>query len=454
MTHYDAVIIGFGKAGKTLAPQIAARGRKVAIVEKSPLMYGGTCPNVGCVPSKALITKAKIISHLSADWATKCDAYRQAIIDKNQLTASLRSNMYNKLTAAGVEIIDGTGSFIGNNTLNVQTSTGDIQLSSDKFFINTGAISFIPPIKGINNPKVYTSETLMSLPELPQTLVIIGGGYIGMEFASMYANFGSRVIVLQDKTEFLPQEDDDIAQAILQRLQQQGIKFHFGVKVEEIIDQQTQVEIKYQTSGINESVKADAVLVATGRRPATEELNAAKANIELTPRGAIKVNAKLQTTNPIVWAMGDVTGGLQFTYISLDDSRIVRSQLPIGGETYTTDDRKNVPYSVFIDPAFSRVGLNEKEAIAQNQNIKIAKMPAAVLPRAKATGETAGLLKMIIDAQTSQILGAMLFCAESFEVINLVKLAIDHQIPYTSLRDMIYTHPSMSEALNELLSNI
>lgn len=452
MPHYDAVIIGFGKAGKTLAPQIAARGRKVAIVEKSPLMYGGTCPNVGCIPSKALITRAKEINLLPTDWEMRRQAYRRAIQDKNELTAALRSNMYNKLTEAGVEIIDGTGSFIDNKTLNVTTANGRRQITSDKFFINTGAVSFIPPIKGIDSPRVYTSETLMNLSNLPQTLVIIGGGYIGLEFASMYANFGSKVVVLQDLPDFLPREDNDISEAILKRLKAQGVEFHFGVKVEELADLEDKIEVKYQNQSQSFRLKADAVLVATGRRPATRELNAAKAGIELMPNGAVKVNTRLQTTNPIVWAMGDVNGGLQFTYISLDDSRIVRSQLPIGGSDYTTADRKNIPYSVFIDPTYSRVGMNEKEATAQNRKIKIAKLPAAAIPRAKAIGETDGLLKAVIDAETSQILGMMLFCAESYEVINLVKLAMDQQISYTVLRDMIYTHPSMSEALNDLLN--
>lgn len=452
MNHYDAVIIGFGKAAKTLAPQIAAAGRKVAIVEKSPLMYGGTCPNVGCIPSKALITSAAEAKHCGGDWAAKQKAYRNAISDKNHLTTMLRMNVYNKISSAGVEIIDGIGSFVNNNTLKVRTETGDIELTSDKFFINTGAASFIPPIKGIDNPKVYTSETLMNLPELPQTLVIIGGGYIGMEFASMYANFGSKVIVLQDQTDFLPKEDEDIAQAVFERLKEQGVEFHFGIKVEELADSGNQLEIKYLVDNKPAAVKADAVLIATGRRPNIKELEPQNAGIELTPFGAVKVNDKLQTTNPIIWAMGDVTGGLQFTYISLDDSRIVRSQLPIGDKEYTVADRKNVPYSVFLDPPYSRVGLNEKEALQKGYEIKIAKMPAAVFPRAKAVYQPEGLLKVIIDAKTSQILGAMLFCAESYEVINLIKLAMDHHILYTDLRDMIYTHPAMSEAMNDLLN--
>lgn len=452
MTHYDAVIIGFGKAGKTLAPQIAARGRKVAIVEKSPLMYGGTCPNVGCIPSKALITRAKVSAHCAAGWEERQKAYREAVEDKNKLTEGLRNNMYDKLTSAGVEIINGLGSFIDGKTLKVQTPDGDRELTSDKFFINTGAVSFIPPIKGIDNPKVYTSETLMDLSELPRTLVIIGGGYIGMEFASMYANFGSKVVVLQDLPDFLPREDDDIAQAVLARLKGQGIEFHFSVKVEELADKEGRIEVRYQEGGKSHAIEADAVLAATGRRPNTKDLQLQNAGIELTPLGAVKVDEKLQTANPAVWAMGDVNGGLQFTYISLDDSRIVRSQLPIGGNNYTLADRKNVPYSVFIDPPYSRVGINEKEAAAQNRKVKIAKMPAAAIPRAKAIREPDGLLKVIIDEETSQILGAMLFCAESYEVINLIKLAMDNNIPYTVLRDMIYTHPAMSEGLNDLLN--
>lgn len=452
MNHYDAVIIGFGKGGKTLAPQIAARGRKVAIVEKSPMMYGGTCPNTGCIPSKTLILKANYINSLAQDWNFRQKAYRKAIEEKNKLTAALRNMMYQKIVASGVEVIDGTGYFWDDKTLKVKTKKDVITLTSDKFFINTGAVSYLPPIKGINSPKVYTSETLMNLEDLPETLVIIGGGYIGLEFASMYANFGSKVMVIQDMAEFLPREDKDVAEAIYQRLQSQGIEFSFGARVTEFIENDSGIVVKYNVNNTDLSVQASAVLVATGRRPNTADLQVENAGIEVLPNGALKLNEKLQTTNPNVWAMGDVTGGLQFTYVSLDDSRIVRNQLPIGGPAYTTLDRQNVPYSVFLDPPYSRVGLNEKEAIAQNRKFKIATLLVSSIPRAKASGETTGLLKAVIDEETSQILGMMLFCAESYEVINLVKLAMDHNIPYTSLRDMIYTHPSMSEALNDLLN--
>lgn len=452
MNHYDAVIIGFGKAGKTLAPQIAARGRKVAIVEKSPLMYGGTCPNIGCIPSKALITKAKEVSLCAEDWQARQKAYTQAVKDKNSLTSVLRSKNYEKVVAAGVEVIDGEGSFVDQKTLRIQTAQGPLELTSDKFFINTGAESFLPPIKGIDNPNVYTSETLMSRQELPQTLVIIGAGYIGLEFASMYANFGSKVIILQDQDSFLPREDDDIAAALLERLQRQGIEFNFGAKVEAFEEQGNQIEVHYQLNSQAHKLKADAVLVAAGRRPAVKNLHLENAGVELTQYGAVAVDDKLQTSNPNIWAMGDVTGGLQFTYISLDDSRIVRNQLPIGGGDYTVKDRKNVPYSVFIDPPYSRVGMNEKEAIRAGRKIKIAKLQAAAIPRAKAIGQAEGLLKAVIDAETAEILGMMLFCAESYEVVNLVKLAMDNHLSYTVLRDMIYTHPTMSEALNDLLN--
>lgn len=292
----------------------------------------------------------------------------------------------------------------------------------------------------------------MNRQDLPQTLIIIGAGYIGLEFASMYANFGSKVIVLQDQDSFLPREDDDIAAAILERLKKQGIEFHFGAKVEAFEELGNQVEVRCQLNGQMQKLKADAVLVAAGRRPSVKNLHLENAGVELTQLGAIKVDDNLQTANPDIWAMGDVTGGLQFTYISLDDSRIVRNQLPIGGGGYTVKDRKNVPYSVFIDPPYSRVGINEKEAISAGRKIKIAKLQAAAIPRAKATGQTEGLLKAVIDAEMSEILGIMLFCAESYEVINLVKLAMDNHLSYKVLRDMIYTHPTMSEALNDLLN--
>lgn len=455
MKNYDAMIIGFGKAGKTLAADLANRGQKVALVEKSARMYGGTCINVGCIPSKSLITSAKeAVIRNAGQWSEKATFYRQAVAEKQRVTSMLRQKNYDKLINAGVDVYDGTASFVNDNTVKVSGANRTEELTAPQIFVNTGADSFIPPLKGIEGPRIYTSSTLMDLEELPRRLAIIGGGYIGLEFASMYAGFGSKVFVLQDQNDFLPREDDDIAAEILKVLQAKGIEFYFGVKIDELIDEKDAVRIQYYTAENQlQTLSADAVLIATGRRPNVKDLNPENAHINLTPRGAIEVDKTLKTSNPHVWAMGDVTGGLQFTYISLDDYRIVRSQL-FGDKTYDLEQRKNVPYSVFISPAYSRVGLNEKEARENGVKIKVAKLPVAAFPKAHVYKETDGLMKVIVDAASGQLLGAMLFCTESFELINLLKLAMDSGTDYRALRDNIYTHPTMSEAFNDIFAMI
>lgn len=448
MNKFDSIIIGFGKGGKTLAGELAGRGERVALIEKSAKMYGGTCINVGCIPSKSLISSA----HDAEMAEDKKAFYRQSVEKKNKLTSMLRAKNYDKLVTAGVEIIDGTASFAGANEIRVITTEGEKSLIADKIFINTGAEAVVPAIKGIDGSRVYFSEGLMDLSDLPEKLAIIGAGYIGLEFASMYAGFGSQVTVFSDLVEFLPREDEDIAASIQEALESRGIAFKFGTKVEEFIDKDKEVIIRYRnSSGTEEMFSADAVLVATGRKPNIADLALDKAGVELTERGAIKVNEKMQTTNPQVWAMGDVTGGLQFTYVSLDDYRIVKSQL-FGDGGYDSSKRKNVPYSVFINPPYSRVGLNEKEARGKGLNIRVSKLPVPAIPRAHIVENPKGLLKAVIDADNGQVLGAMLFGAESYEVINLIKLAMDAGIPAQVLAQQIYTHPTMSEALNDLFA--
>lgn len=445
MKSYDSIIIGFGKGGKTLAGKLAQTGRKVAIVEKSSGMYGGTCINVGCIPSKSLFRSAGI-SHLSADapFAQKAEFYRAAVAEKRRLTAMLREKNYRKLAdLVNVDVYTGTAGFLSPTQVQVKLPQETLVLEGKQIFINTGASSFVPPIPGLeNNPDVFFSDTLMDLETLPQRLTIIGGGYIGLEFASMYANFGSRVTVLQVEDTFLPREDPDMALEIQKALEAKGIRFRFSVSI-----QKAEGGNVVLSDGI---VEGDAILVATGRKPNTADLNAAAAGVSLTPRGAVQVDESLRTTAPNIWAMGDVVGGLQFTYISLDDFRIVWSQLNGGGDT--TARRKNVPYSVFIDPPFSRVGMSEAEALAAGRSIKVLKLPAAAVPKAQVLQQPTGMLKAVLDANTNKILGASLFCEESYEVINLIHLAMELDADASVLQNQIFTHPTMSEALNDLFS--
>ncbi len=448
---YDAIIIGFGKGGKTLAAALASKGRRVALVEKSDKMYGGTCINVGCIPSKSLVhSAAESAMHKTADFDEKAQRYTAAIAEKQRVTAMLRKKNFDKLNDnENVTVINGTASFADAKTVSVKTADETLTLTADNIFINTGASSVIPKIDGIeNNPHVYYSDSLMSLETLPKHLVIVGGGYIGLEFASMYANFGSEVTVLQDTDAFIPREDEDIAQAIRRLLEEQGISLRLGAKLERVAQDGT---VSYTWQGTHYDDEAQAVLIATGRRPNTDGLNLAAAGVEVTERGAVKTDKLLRTTQQGIWAMGDVTGGLQFTYTSLDDYRIVAKQLA-GGEEYTLDDRKNVPYSVFMATPFARVGLNEREALKAGYEVKISKLPTAAVPKAHVLNKTQGMLKAVIDAKTDKILGAMLLCEEAPEMINTVKAAMDFGAKYQYLRDQIFTHPTMTEALNDLFS--
>lgn len=452
---YDAVIIGFGKGGKTLAADLASEGKRVALVERSSGMYGGTCINVGCIPTKSLVhsaQQAKLAG--TADFAEQSRRYAAAVEEKERVTSLLRGKNYDKLAKLpNVDVIDGEASFAGPGEIRVEASEGVRFLTGEKIFINTGSVPVLPQIPGLtDNSRVFTSETLMELKELPRRLVIIGGGYIGLEFASFYTNFGSQVTVLQHGNRFLPKEDEDIAEAIREAFEKRGVTFLLGANTTQVREEGAEAILTYTDASGGHEIAAEAVLVATGRRPNTDGLGLKEAGIEVTARGAVAVDELRRTSVPNVWAMGDVAGGLQHTYVSLDDYRIVRSQLKQGAKPYSAADRKNVPYSVFIEPSYSRVGMNEQEAAEKGCEVRIVKLPAAAVPKAQVLRQTEGLLKAVVEKKTDRILGAMLFCAESYEMINIVKLAMDTGLPASALADQIFTHPTMSEALNDLFA--
>ena len=456
MNAFDVIIIGFGKGGKTLAAEFAKRGQKVAIIERSDKMYGGTCINIGCIPTKTLVHQAKMASALKdATFEERSEFYRNAVSVKESVTSALRNKNYHNLADnPNVTVYTGIGSFVSADVVAVRTATEEIRLTSKQIIIDTGAETVIPPIEGVaGNPFVYTSTSIMELADLPRRLVIIGGGYIGLEFASMYASFGSQVTVLESYPELIAREDRDIAASVKETLEKKGIVFRMNAKVQSVNRVEDKAIVTFADSQTNEVfvLEADAVLLATGRRPNTKDLNLEVAGVEVDVRGAIIVDEYLKTTNPNIRAVGDVKGGLQFTYISLDDYRIVREDL-FGDKERRTGDRNPVSYSVFIDPPLSRIGLNEEEARRQNRDIIVKKLPVMAIPRAKTLGETDGLLKAIIDKNTGKILGCVLFAPDSGEVINTVAVAMKTGQDYTFLRDFIFTHPRMSEALNDLFS--
>ena len=454
MKQYDAIIIGFGKAGKTLAAELSNRGWQVAVVERSSMMYGGTCPNIACIPTKTLVHEAGIAALLyHDDYPKQANLYKQAIGRKNRLTSFLRNNNYERLSKRpNVTVYTGEGSFVSANIIKVALPEGDIELQGKEIFINTGSTPIIPAIDGIKeSQKVYTSTTLLDLNVLPQHLIIVGGGYIGLEFASMYPEFGSKVTLLEGGNRFMPRNDQDIANSVKEVLEKKGIEIHLNARAQSIHDTNDGVTLTYSdvSDGTPYFVDGDAILIATGRKPMIEGLNLQAAGIGVDAHGAIVVNDQLRTTVPHVWAMGDVKGGAQFTYLSLDDFRIIRDQL-FGDKKRDIGDRDPVPYAVFIDPPLAHIGLTEEEALKRGYSFKVSRLPATSVVRSRTLKQTDGMLKAIVNDHSGKIMGCTLFCAEAPEIINIVAMAMKTGQHYTFLRDFIFTHPSMSEGLNEL----
>ena len=454
MKQYDAIIIGFGKAGKTLAAELSNRGWQVAVVERSSMMYGGTCPNIACIPTKTLVHEAGIAALLyHDDYPKQANLYKQAIGRKNRLTSFLRNNNCERLSKRpNVMVYTGEGSFVSANIIKVALPEGDIELQGKEIFINTGSTPIIPAIDGIKeSQKVYTSTTLLDLNVLPQHLIIVGGGYIGLEFASMYAEFGSKVTLLEGGNRFMPRNDQDIANSVKEVLEKKGIEIHLNARAQSIHDTNDGVTLTYSdvSDGTPYFVDGDAILIATGRKPMIEGLNLQATGIGVDAHGAIVVNDQLRTTVPHVWAMGDVKGGPQFTYLSLDDFRIIRDQL-FGDKKRDIGDRDPVPYAVFIDLPLAHIGLTEEEALKRGYSFKVSRLPATSVVRSRTLKQTDGMLKAIVNDHSGKIMGCTLFCAEAPEIINIVAMAMKTGQHYTFLRDFIFTHPSMSEGLNEL----
>ena len=459
---FEALVIGFGKDGKTLASYLGNKGIDVAVIEKSKAMYGGTCINIACIPSKALALAAESSYKSKFNTFEEKEAYYQkSLAEKDELVSFLRQRNYDNLNNnPHVTVLDGKASFITPHDVQVDISNGKgdpLRIHAEKIFINTGSLPFMPVIEGLQESKrVFTSTSLMELQQLPRKLVIVGGGYIGLEFASIYAAFGSSITLVERNETLLRSQDRDIAEAVKTALEKRGVEFLMGASAQKIYDQDDGAIVQIlDNENRQKLLSADAILVAVGRVPKTLGLGLENAGIQVDARGFIIVDDFLRTSVPNIWAIGDVNGGPQFTYISLDDYRIIRDQFD--GNTNnprSVKDRLNIPYSIFIHPTLSRIGLSEEEALRAGYEIQVVKMPADAVPRAQQLHETEGLLKAIVDQKTGFILGCSLFCADSSEVIHVVQMAMQTGASYETLRDSIYTHPSMTEALNDLLSQV
>lgn len=457
MKKYDVIIIGFGKAGKTLAGFLAGKGQNVALIEESDKMYGGTCINVGCIPSKSLVNSVERLENKDLSTFTERKDYYEKSVDKKEaLITALRGKNYEMLASKeNIDIYNGKGSFVSNKIVNIEKNGENIQIEGEKIFINTGSETIIPNIKGLKESKnILTSKSLMELKELPRKLVIIGAGYIGLEFASTYAGFGSEVVIIDASDDILKREEKEAADRVKKILEAKGVTFYLNSKVEEISDNENDSSIAI-SNGNGEIIQfnGDKILVAIGRKANTQGLELEKAGVQVDERGNIIVNEKLETTAPNIWALGDVKGGLQFTYISLDDFRIIRDNV-YGNGNRSLNDRNVVPYTTFLSTPLSRVGLSEKEAIEKGFDVKVGKIEAMAIPKGKIEGKSEGFLKVVVDAKTDKILGATLLCNTSHEMINIIALAMKGNLPYQIIRDMIFTHPTMSESLNDLFGSV
>lgn len=452
--HTDVLVIGFGKGGKAVAAKMGSLGKHVTLVEQSNRMYGGTCPNVGCVPTKALV------HHSSKRRASDSpqEHYEHAVGEVQALTSTFRAGNFDSLNSAdNVTVVTGHAAFTDPHTVGVTAAGDRLTITAETILINTGAEPIIPDIPGLRASKrTLTSTDLIQTTTLPERLTIVGGGYQGIEFASIYRRFGSKVTVFEAAPRILGREDDEAVAAAVDILQNEGIEIITGAGVTEVRDLEAATTVTYEKDGREHTLETDAILAATGRAPATRGLGLDAAGVRTTERGAVEIDEHLRTSQPHIYALGDVRDGPQHTYLSLDDSRIVLDQL-IGEGKRSTADRVAIPHTVFMTPPLAAVGLTEKEAREAGYRVKIASEAVAdivAMPRAYIVEETRGLMKFVIDAETDEILGAVLLSVDAQELINTVALAMRHGIKAAELRDAVYTHPTSTEAFNGVLETI
>ncbi|WED42867.1 mercuric reductase [Legionella cardiaca] len=454
--QYDAIILGGGKGGKTLAMDLAKNGQRVAMIEDNQI--GGTCINVACIPTKTLVQSAKVAHYCREAEKYGLKAQLESIdfkairSRKDGVVQAMRDANLKQFLDSGMDLMLGRGRFIRHKTLEVSLSTpregqSKLEITADKIIINTGALPFVPAIPGIDKIRYYTNDSLMTIDEVPHHLLIIGCGYIGLEFAQIFRRLGAKVTIIEASPEFLNREDRDIAEQVLQVLTQEGIRFALDTKIKQLQQDNDGIVIEVSCQGKPEIMKGSHVLMAVGRVANTEGLDLAKTFVNVDERGFIKVNEFLETSEPGIWALGDVKGGAQFTHLSLDDYRLLKHNL-INPTHKQSSQGRLIPYTVFLDPELARIGLTETQALAQGYTIKIAKIPAAVIPRAKTQGETAGVLKAVIDAESDRILGVSIFCAEAGEILATIQLAMELNVPYQKLRDLMFAHPTLVEGIN------
>jgi dihydrolipoamide dehydrogenase len=458
MKHYDAIVIGSGQGGTPLAKKLAGKGLKTAIIEQR--WVGGTCINDGCTPTKAMIVSARIMRLAKSSNAFGVNIQNaaldfKAVMDRKQkIVESFRQGAENGLIETeNLELICGRAFFSGQKEITITLHEGSNEtVTAEKIFINAGARPAVPKIEGLDTMNYLTSTTIMELERLPEHLIIIGGGYIGLEFGQMFRRFGSNVTILEHSDRFLSREDEDVSSEIKKFLTEEEIDIHINCEINKIYSKNNQIAVAVNISEDEKIFCGSHLLVGAGRKPNTDSLHLENTGVRLNERGYIIVNEKLETGIEGIYALGDIKGGPEFTHISYNDHLVVYKNLFENGNE--TINGRLIPYCMFTDPQLGRVGITEQEATKKGLNVWVAKLPMKNIARAIETGETIGFLKAIVDANTKKILGAAIIGEQGGELMSMLQLAMMGDITYDVLRSAVFAHPLYAESLNNLFMQL
>ena len=454
--EYDLIILGGGTGSTIAAWTFAAQGQRVAVIDRKYI--GGSCPNIACLPSKNILHSARVVSYFrrGKEFGLATDGFRidmSAVRGRKRAMVSALNNLYlDNYKKTGAEFILGSGRFVGPKTLEVTLTDETIRrLRGAKVIISTATRPALEAISGLVDAQPLTHVEALELDQVPEHLVVIGGGYVGVELSQAMRRFGSKVSVIDRNDRLLHREDDDVTEALGNLFEYEGIDTVLNARIKRVSGKSSDsVRVVVEQRGREKTLDGTHLLVAAGRTPNTENIGLELAGVEVTDRGYIKVNERLETTTPGVWAIGEVAGSPQFTHVSVDDFRIVRDNLA-GGNHVTTG--RQVPFCVFTDPEFARVGLSEKEAKAQGILYRLFKIPMEGVLRARTLSETRGFLKALVEVNSDRILGFTAFAVDGGEIMSSVQIAMIAGLPYTALRDAILAHPTLVEGLIPLFSS-